>query len=272
MTLGEKIKQARLEAGLSQRQLCGEEVTRNMLSQIENGAANPSMTTLSYFASRLGKTVSYFLEEEVVCSPNQDLMHRARRAVDAGNGHEATEILAGYRQPDPIFDAEAELLRRLAALQQAEDALKQGQSAYAARILEEMDTLQGGYCAAYLERQRLLLLAKARPQQRAEICGMLPAIDEELLLRARVALDRGEFDRCAGLLEAAQDTDAAQWNFLRGELHLSKSRYAEAAKCYRKAEEAFPEKCAPRLERCYRELGDFKQAYYYACKQREQNR
>ena len=35
MTLGEKIRQARLEAGLSQRQLCGGEVTRNMLSQIE---------------------------------------------------------------------------------------------------------------------------------------------------------------------------------------------------------------------------------------------
>ena len=28
MTLGERLRQARLEAGLSQRQLCGEEVTR----------------------------------------------------------------------------------------------------------------------------------------------------------------------------------------------------------------------------------------------------
>ena len=43
MTLGEKIKQARQEAGLSQRQLCGDAITRNMLSQIENGSARPSM-------------------------------------------------------------------------------------------------------------------------------------------------------------------------------------------------------------------------------------
>ena len=78
MTLGEKIKQARLEAGLSQRQLCGEEVTRNMLSQIENGSAKPSMATLSYFATRLGKSVSFFLEEEAVCSPNQEIMTAAR--------------------------------------------------------------------------------------------------------------------------------------------------------------------------------------------------
>lgn len=268
MTLGEKIKQARLEAGLSQRQLCGEEVTRNMLSQIENGAAKPSMATLSYFASRLGKPVSYFLEEEVVRSPNQELMSRARTAVFAGNGQEAMEALADYRRPDPVFDAEETLLRRLAALAQAEEELRRGHAAYAAQILEEMDRWQDGYCAEELERRRLLLLAKARPQLRKEICGKLPDMDEELLLRARVALDRGEFDRCAGLLMAARDTESAAWNFLRGELHITAEQYAAAAACYHKAETEYPEKCAPRLERCYRELGDFKQAYFYACKQR----
>ena len=35
MELGQRIKQARLEAGLSQRQLCGQRLTRNMLSLIE---------------------------------------------------------------------------------------------------------------------------------------------------------------------------------------------------------------------------------------------
>ena len=34
MELGEKLKAARLEAGLSQKALCGDTVTRNMLSQI----------------------------------------------------------------------------------------------------------------------------------------------------------------------------------------------------------------------------------------------
>ena len=40
MDIGSRIKQARLEAGLSQRQLCGDTITRNMLSLIENGTAN----------------------------------------------------------------------------------------------------------------------------------------------------------------------------------------------------------------------------------------
>ena len=76
MTLGEKLKQARLEAGLSQRQLCGDVITRNMLSQIENGSARPSMDTLKYLASRLGKPVSYFLEEEAEVPANLAVMER----------------------------------------------------------------------------------------------------------------------------------------------------------------------------------------------------
>ena len=50
MELGDKLRQARLDAGLTQRQLCGDRITRNMLSQIENGLARPSMQTLRYLA------------------------------------------------------------------------------------------------------------------------------------------------------------------------------------------------------------------------------
>lgn len=268
MTLGEKIRQARLEAGLSQRQLCGEEVTRNMLSQIENGSARPSMNTLSYFAARLGKPISYFLEEDALHSPNQVLMTNARGAMFAENPKEAIRLLSNFRMPDPVFDTEAQLLLRLATLQQAEEALSAGQLPYASQLLEELGEIEGGYCAALLERQRLLLLASAAPRQRREVCDRLPPLDPELLLRARVALDIGELDRCAALLEAAQEQEVPQWNFLRAELYLTKGQYAAAAKCYHRAEAFWPERCAPRLELCYRELGDFQQAYSYACKQR----
>ena len=78
MELGNKIRQARLEAGLSQRQLCGEQITRNMLSQIENGSAKPSMDTLRYLADKLGKSVSFFLEETVISSQNLPLMQQLR--------------------------------------------------------------------------------------------------------------------------------------------------------------------------------------------------
>jgi transcriptional regulator with XRE-family HTH domain len=79
MQLSERIKQARLEMGLSQRQLCGQTITRNMLSLIESGKARPSMDTLAYFAKVLGKPMGYFLEEQAVTSPNQQVMEQAEK-------------------------------------------------------------------------------------------------------------------------------------------------------------------------------------------------
>ena len=99
MELGEKIRKARLEAGLSQRQLCGEEITRNMLSLIEHGNAKPSMKTLRCLAQRLGKPISYFLEDG---------------AADPGALTQSAE-----------------------ALRQAEDALAEGKDIYAAQLLEQ---------------------------------------------------------------------------------------------------------------------------------------
>ena len=107
MELGQRLKAARLELGLSQRQLCGDVITRNMLSQIENGAARPSMDTLRYLAGELGKPLSFFLEEDAVTSPNQAVMARARQERDS---KKVLEILKEYRSPDEVFDREKELL------------------------------------------------------------------------------------------------------------------------------------------------------------------
>lgn len=111
MELGEKLRQARLEAGLSQRQLCGNIITRNMLSQIENGSASPSMKTLQALCAVLGKPVSYFLEEDALLSSNQPRMEAARRLYDAGQYGSALETLAAYQAPDPVFDRKATAIR-----------------------------------------------------------------------------------------------------------------------------------------------------------------
>ena len=63
MNLGEKIKKARLEAKMTQAQLAGDKITRNMLSQIENGKATPSVSTVNYISERLGLSGGYLLSE-----------------------------------------------------------------------------------------------------------------------------------------------------------------------------------------------------------------
>ena len=263
MDLGKRMKEARLALGMSQRQLCGDEITRNMLSQIENGAARPSMDTLRYLAARLGKPVSYFLEEETVTSPNQTVMADARAACRAGQWQGVLDALGDYRGRDPLFDEERSLLEYLALVGMAEAAMAGGRRIYAAGLLERAGALVFLYRTPDMERRRLVLLARATGD-----AGVLPGIDEELILRARGALASGDHRRCAALLDGAEDRTGAEWNLLWGRAHLAAAEYAAAAKALHRAEEAFPEETAPLLEQCYRELEDYKTAYFYACKQR----
>ena len=162
MTTGEKLKAARLEAGLSQRRLCGDVITRNMLSQIENGSANPSMATLQYLAGRLGKSVGYFLQEQALESPNPALMQQARDAYAQRRYQDTVTLLTAYRAPDPIFDQEQRYLLALASLAQAEQLLRRQETAAAVLLLEQMprDSL---YYRKEMEQTRRQLLQQAYP-------------------------------------------------------------------------------------------------------------
>ena len=266
MPLGNKLRQARLEAHLSQRALCGGEITRNMLSRIENGAAQPSMKTLHYLADRLGKPVSFFLDEQAVVSVNQEVMESARRLYDTGQFGQALEVLSGYSPPDPVYDREKALLTVLTRLALAEQAISEHREPYARELLEHTDT-RDIYCAEALNRQRILLLGRLGGSER--LCAQLPSLDEELMLRGAEAIRAGDTRRGAHLLEAMQHRDTPRWMLLRGKVYLSEGAYQNAVQCLRQAEETYPEEAIPRLESCYRELGDYKRAYLYACKQKK---
>ena len=261
MELGEKLRRARQEAGLSQRQLCGDVITRNMLSQIEHGTARPSMDTLRCLAARLEKPLSFFLEEEAVMSPNQSLMEQARNADPA----EAWLILKAFQHPDPVLEWEWKVRSFLAALAAAEKALSENKNLYAAQLLEETAVFDHGIEA--LERQRLLLLGKIPGADLTAVAEQLPSLDAELMLRAEAALIQCDGARALELLGAAEKRNP-NWNLLRGKALMVEKEYAEAALALKKAEKDFPATVYPLLERCYRELGDFQRAYEYACKQR----
>ena len=270
MELGQRLKQARLEAGMSQRQLCGEEITRNMLSQIENGSARPSMATLQYLAGRLGKTVSYFLEEDVVLSPNQKVMAQARDAWKHRNYASVLEALTCYQPQDTTYDEERYFLEALAGIALAEDAIKQGKLPYAFSLLDAAGKA-GQHTPYYTyanERQRILLLGETGMAKPEELVKHLPPDDRELLLRAEAAFNSKNLPLCETLLDAALNQTAPHWNLLRGETYFAAGSFARAAECYLLAEDSFPRKVIPRLEHCFRELEDYKRAYEYACKQR----
>lgn len=59
-TIGERIRQLRNKRGLTQKELAGEQMTRNMLSLIETGSALPSLSNIAYLAEMLAVPVDYF--------------------------------------------------------------------------------------------------------------------------------------------------------------------------------------------------------------------
>lgn len=257
MTIGEKIRQLRQTMGLSQRQLCGEKITRNMLSQIENGSARPSMDTLSYLANRLDKPVSYFLDENAVVSPNADLMVSARAAFSAGSFAEAIDILTAYRRPDDTFDAERGHIENLCLLALAQQATGRGQKPLAAQYLDRVDK-NNIYYTPQIQRKYQLL------------SGVLPDTDDrELLLRAENALTGGDAPQALIYLAAAENRETEYWNLLCGRAYFAQKAYEKAIPCLQKAEKSDPKACLPALEVCFRELGDFENAYRYACKLRD---
>ncbi|MDR2531828.1 MAG: helix-turn-helix domain-containing protein [Oscillospiraceae bacterium] len=62
--LGKRIKEARLSKKMTQSDVVGGYITRNMLSQIESGAAFPSIRTLEYLSGVLGVPMSELIAEE----------------------------------------------------------------------------------------------------------------------------------------------------------------------------------------------------------------
>lgn len=258
MNLGEKLKQARLEAGLSQRQLCGDRLTRNMLSQIENGSAKPSMSTLTFLAQSLGKPVSWFLEEEALVLPNADIMEKARIALALENWEDLERALEAFVEPDPVLGEEKQLLAFLWRLRGGELALAQQRLPLARELLTEALEMEGLYLTREHRNRCRVLLTLAGGEA-------YPEWDEDAIL-ARAALAEGQ--RRLEILAASDHQADPRWQLLAAEALFALKRYEEAAVCYKNSLQN--RKIWAKLEICCRELGDYKGAYEYACKQREE--
>ena len=239
MTMGERILQARLAAGLSQRELAGEEITRNMLSSLEHDAASPSIATLRYLARRLGRPMSYFLGED-----------------DASEGVAAFEAGAWRRSLELMTPAERRWLEPLALLREAEQAVSNQRVPYARSLLERLEGLSSPLYGPELRRKAAILRCR---------CGVSAEIPEDsaLLLKAERALSEKRWPDARRYL-LARDHRNPRWHHLMGECCFFTGDYAAAKDHYHHCEDSFDVR--QRLEICYRELEDFRMAYFYAKK------
>lgn len=258
MELGERLRQARLESGLTQSQLAGEQITRNMLSQIEHGTATPSMQTLRYLAQRLDKPVSYFLEEG-----QSDSVEKAWAAYRAGEDSAVLHLLEQL----PKRTRESALLEYLALLRLAQTSAAQGKDVYAKKLLTQAQELE-------TELDWLPELCNRRMQLLAELhlpvdAARLPDLDGQLYLYAYACMRSDSPEQAAAYLDACQNRTASRWRILRSRIYMAQGKYESAVELLQLEEQRCPEEAMPMLELCFRELGNFQQAYRYACLQRK---
>lgn len=123
--IGQRIREARQRAGLTQQQLAGERYTKAYVSALETGIARPSMVALRYLSERLGLPASHFIDEA------HPVWTRLEVDMRLASG-DWTEAADGYRTllADATDDAmRADLLRGLA---EASARLDLGKEAIAA--------------------------------------------------------------------------------------------------------------------------------------------
>ena len=63
MTIGERVRTARIAANKTQQQLAGDTYSKSYISAVEHGKMTPSVQALSVLAERLGLPMAYFLGE-----------------------------------------------------------------------------------------------------------------------------------------------------------------------------------------------------------------
>jgi tetratricopeptide (TPR) repeat protein len=113
---------------MSQAQLAGEELTKGFISQVEAGLVRPSLRSLQVIATRLGRSLDYFIGDESLAGAKRRVFHRlaAQAAVERRDWpavrHEAMSALA---QPLTQGAERATLLRYLAAADSAENKREQ---------------------------------------------------------------------------------------------------------------------------------------------------
>lgn len=188
---GQRLRDARIRRGMTQRELAGDRYTASYVSALEKGLSRASIAALEYLATRLGVPVDYFVRND------QPLWERMRAdlllAAEDWNG-----ALAAYSNlletTLPAVERALCLRGRAEAycrLRRPDEAIKDAAPAYEA-LVHAHSRVDAAYAAYWLAYANYLLdnLAEARDlirQVLAEVRAGL-SVQTDFKLRLLVAL------------------------------------------------------------------------------------
>ena len=270
MTLGEKIKKARLEKKMTQSRLCESRITRNMLSEIENGKASPSFDTLAYIAKRLSLPLAYFLSEED--SPFIYLKSEAISDIKAAFVKKSYKECIAKIEKLGTYDDELYLLLSECYFELGKKSVLNGSlfsgERYLSKALEYADLTV--YDTSRIKSSSLIYNALAKNMQ----SPLLEFDSKSYVLAVEEGFDYDFYRYLIG------DSSYEQKNplfskHIKAKALIKDRKYSEAIALMKELEEERTKESYNAyvvlglytdLEKCYKQLLDFENAYRYASK------
>lgn len=159
--LGRRIKEARIQKKMTQSELVGDFITRNMLSRIESGNATPSVKTLEYIASKLDLPVSSLVPDSG--GQPQDMLTEAKTALGCSEYEQAIEKI---KYCETLFFDEYAAISSIAYFNLANKYEKQGDFNSAYKAYKKACELAGEGIYANKERKSDAALGMVRVTQK----------------------------------------------------------------------------------------------------------
>ena len=272
MSIGSRIKELRKQKGLTQSDLVGDAITRNMLSHIESGKATPSLDTLIFLAERLEVSPSYLLDEQRTLFEDKKaiILPKLRAAYQRKN---YKEVIRLFEKDLLESDDEVAYLLASASAKHAEELLHKG------KLLSAEETAKKGlaflektvYDAEHIRASLSLLCAILSNVQSPKYeVARLPyahsratSLPEELYRYTLEKADGYEFEN--EILAA----------HIKARELMASGRYADALYALERLEDRRAEKdfsvfvlfrVYGDLESCHKELRNYEAAYRYSAK------
>ena len=290
MTLGNKIKSLRKSMKMTQKELAGDFITRNMLSRIENDSATPSMKTMEYLAMKLDKPIGYFVDkghDEVSLS---HFIARLMASNEKGNYEEGITLLEEGIERNPqwaqnsmVMDLYANTYMYLGNRYYEKGMYEEAKEAFQKILSYEQNLILAPDVYLYKVYDRLaetyaqlgeMEEAKNFTEKSKELIGRLAARRDvqSLYIQMMDGDDEAVVNQLSGIDTSYFDPySKARFHMIAGTSYYRNQQYEEAIPYMEKSLEYYRQHTYStvtimlyeNISKCYSELGQYKKAYFY---------
>jgi tetratricopeptide (TPR) repeat protein len=180
--LGERVRQLRVAAGLTQTDLAGDRFSKEYVSQIERGKTRPTRETIEWLAGKLGVDAA-FLEKGVSADERSRVEAMLARAEALANSHQYDEAIEELENSRTAVLATGAVELEARAIQtEAWARMERGEIRPALNLLERCRTLTEGPGFSDVDRAQVLFRMGACRYHLSSIASAVALFSEALKL------------------------------------------------------------------------------------------